>query len=186
MAELELKLFYFINKSCANPVFDILTPLLTLLGEYNFSIALALFLILVLRKERKMVGIVYLTGLLASGFVLFLLKHAFPKNTPFTTLEGVRQVVEELEIMQSFPSGHATCAFLTAAVFSCYFRYGYLLFFFAIAAAFTRVYSGIHYPSDAIIGAAIGTVTGYVMVYAARKTEKFHHWLLGSRFFTQS
>lgn len=173
MAALEIKLFYFINKTCVNAACDFLAPILAFLSEYNVSLALALMLILVTRKEKKMTGIVFLAGLLASGFVVFLFKTGFHRDAPFVALENVRQAVEELDPASSFPSGHTTCAFLTATVFSLYFKRGHLLFFFAIAAAFIRVYNGVHYVSDVTAGAVIGVTTGYVMFHGAQVVQRF-------------
>ena len=59
----------------------------------------------------------------------------------------------------SFPSAHATSSFAAARAFSSLVPAG-PLYAAAGAMALSRVYLGVHYPSDAAVGAAIGTVIG--------------------------
>jgi membrane-associated phospholipid phosphatase len=64
----------------------------------------------------------------------------------------------------SFPSAHATASFASAAAMS---RIapgrGPLLYAGAAVMGLTRPYLGMHYPSDVIAGAALGTVLGKVV-----------------------
>jgi undecaprenyl-diphosphatase len=61
----------------------------------------------------------------------------------------------------SFPSSHSTSSFAAASA------YGRLLprvplYAAASAMALSRLYLGVHYPSDVAAGAALGTVVGSV------------------------
>jgi len=76
-----------------------------------------------------------------------------------------RPVVEDLPHLMatptglSFPSSHSTSSFAAAQAFA-----GLLprtpLFGAAAAMAFSRLYLGVHYPSDVAAGAALGTAIG--------------------------
>lgn len=172
MAGLELKLFYFINQKLAHPILDCLMPFLAFISEYDYWTILTVILFIFLRKEKKAVVAVLLAGIAASGAAVFILKNVVTRQAPFVALEYVRQVVKEPDISHSLPSGHATCAFLVATIFSRHFGHPYLFYLIATAAAFSRVYGGFHYVSDILIGAIIGIGVGRLVIYAAQKIMK--------------
>lgn len=65
----------------------------------------------------------------------------------------------------SFPSEHTTIAFaLATAVFLTYRRFGGVLLVLAGIVGFSRIYVGIHYPTDAAAGALVGFISAYVAV----------------------
>ena len=87
-----------------------------------------------------------------------ILKHLFERPRPchilnpkdFNLLVGCGRSF-------SFPSGHAVNAFAIAATFSHFYRKAALpMFFCAALIAFSRIYVGVHYPSDVIAGAIWG------------------------------
>ena len=66
----------------------------------------------------------------------------------------------------SLPSGHAATAFAGAVALSYLWRRAAPLFFLLAAAiAYSRVYVGVHYPGDVLLGAAIGAAVGAAWVY---------------------
>jgi undecaprenyl-diphosphatase len=59
----------------------------------------------------------------------------------------------------SFPSGHATVAFASATVLALAVpRLRWPLFALAALIAWSRVYVGVHYPGDVLVGAALGVL----------------------------
>jgi undecaprenyl-diphosphatase len=75
--------------------------------------------------------------------------------------EDVRFVVEVSGY--SMPSAHSTAAFATAMfLYPVAKKYGILLWSGAIAMALSRVFAGVHYPSDVITGVVLGIIIGYL------------------------
>jgi len=76
-----------------------------------------------------------------------------------------RPVVEDLPHLMatptglSFPSSHSTSSFAAARAFGPLLPTG-PLYAAAAAMAFSRLYLGVHYPSDVAAGAALGTALG--------------------------
>jgi len=73
----------------------------------------------------------------------------------------------------SFPSGHAATSFACATVLTAYEpRLAPLWIVLASAVAFSRVYVGVHYPLDVIVGAALGVVVGLGVLYVTRALRR--------------
>lgn len=69
---------------------------------------------------------------------------------------------------QSFPSGHAATAFAFAVGLSWVFPRGKAIFFgLATLAGIQRLVSNSHWPSDVIVGAAVGVTCGYLVKQVA-------------------
>lgn len=69
----------------------------------------------------------------------------------------------------SFPSGHATVSFACATVLALSVpRLRWPLFVLAALIAFSRVYVGVHYPVDVMVGAVLGVVLGVVVRSSGR------------------
>jgi undecaprenyl-diphosphatase len=63
----------------------------------------------------------------------------------------------------SFPSAHTTCSFTGAAQYSRLGLPALPLHLLATAYAWSRLYLGVHYPSDIVAGAALGSVFGRIV-----------------------
>ncbi len=97
------------------------------------------------------------------------LKHLIQRPRPFAAqAETVRLLSDETRHLHhsgSFPSGHANNAFMIAVVLAGRFRRGrWAIFGVASLVALSRVYLGVHYPSDVIAGACLGSVITWFMV----------------------
>ncbi|MBS4028665.1 MAG: phosphatase PAP2 family protein, partial [Ignavibacteriales bacterium] len=100
-----------------------------------------------------------------------LLKNIFERPRPCVSLENVRLLVS-CGSGYSFPSSHAVNNFAIATLLSMYFRnYRILFFAFASLVAYSRVYVGVHYPSDIIAGALIGICCAYTLNWTWEKIQ---------------
>ncbi len=88
------------------------------------------------------------------------MKAVIVRPRPFETLQGVKTKHEWSAIGSSFPSGHAAQAFSIATFLS--LRHNSVLvtvpvFLWAGAVSYGRIYLGLHYPSDVLGGALLGS-----------------------------
>ncbi|MEC4571899.1 bifunctional phosphatase PAP2/diacylglycerol kinase family protein [Streptomyces virginiae] len=94
---------------------------------------------------------------------------------PRPLLEGV-PAVRQLAVQPqttSFPSGHSASAFAFAAgVALASPGWGAVLAPVAASVAFSRVYTGVHYPSDVAAGAALGVGAAFVVRRLARDVQE--------------
>ena len=93
---------------------------------------------------------------LASATVEFPLKSLFRRQRPYTQVAHAVLVGAPPQ-RHSFPSGHAAAAFAGAWVLSKHYPRGRLPFYgLACIVAFCRIYLGVHYPSDVVVGGITG------------------------------
>ncbi|MHB1049792.1 MAG: phosphatase PAP2 family protein [Bacteroidota bacterium] len=163
---LDVTLFFFINQSMANPVFDWLMPIITDLN-HNFiaRIVVLMWIGLIIWKGgsqgRITIGVLIVAIIISDQFNSAFMKDLFGRVRPCKSLEGVRLLVDCGGGL-SFPSSHAVNNFTGAAVISHFYKkqakYWYV---FAALVAFTRPYVGVHYPSDIVAGGLIGFGIGH-------------------------
>jgi undecaprenyl-diphosphatase len=98
-----------------------------------------------------------LASLLADGFA----KPLAGRPRPFTT-SATLEVVGSRPASGSFPSGHAaTCVAAALVLASTWRRARGVIWATAILVAVSRVYLGVHYPTDVLAGALIGWFAGW-------------------------
>lgn len=103
-----------------------------------------------------------LVQILAIGFVLerclyFVFKSFFKRNRPPAAIPGYHSVIEPSDQF-SFPSGHTSAAFLVSgALIFAYPECIWIVMPWAILVGIARVLLGVHFPTDVIAGAALGS-----------------------------
>ncbi|MDO4321076.1 MAG: phosphatase PAP2 family protein [Lachnospiraceae bacterium] len=142
-----------------------LTPVMitiTKLGGLGF-IWILLSLILLCFKKTRWAGVAGIVGLLFSLFLNnWLLKNAFHRIRPYEVIDGLVLLTNKATDF-SFPSGHSGSSFAAAVAIVRSLkgsRARWLALAFAFLMAFTRLYIGIHYPTDVLCGALTGTLCG--------------------------
>ena len=103
----------------------------------------------------------------AADSAAFGVKDLFQRARPFEAHPQIHPLY--VVHSSSFPAGHAATAFAGAMVLAyAVRRLAVPLFVIAAVIGFSRVYVGVHYPTDVLGGAAIGVVVGAVVVLALR------------------
>lgn len=101
---------------------------------------------------------------LGNTLIYVLLKAALKRARPFVTHQGVLALVEPMDAY-SLPSGHTMHAVAFAIAGSAFYPVlGFVLIPFALLTAISRVALGLHYPSDVLLGAIVGTSTAAVLL----------------------
>lgn len=78
--------------------------------------------------------------------------------------------------IHGFVSGHATNSFAIATMFSLHLRKHYryvtlLLIFWAVLVSYSRMHLGVHYPTDILGGAILGTTISIIMYWLYKKVS---------------
>jgi undecaprenyl-diphosphatase len=93
------------------------------------------------------------------------LKRKIRRNRPFETIHGIRNRVVPSDQF-SFPSGHTAAACIIATLLAYFFPATAIpAFLWASLVGLSRVYLGVHYPSDILAGAVIGLVCAMAGIY---------------------
>lgn len=131
--------------------------------SYTF---LALGFLGVLLKPEALPWVV--AGLL--GFTLelsgyYLLKKNIKRPRPFVARPHIHfHIVPPDEF--SFPSGHTGAAFLMAVLLSCAFPFLAIpAFLWAGLVGFSRVFLGVHYPTDVMAGMVLGIASAFAGIF---------------------
>ncbi|MBR1821569.1 MAG: phosphatase PAP2 family protein [Clostridia bacterium] len=157
---------------------DFLSPIMKVIthlgdkGAFWILLTLAL-LIYPNRKGRRlglMCGVSMAIGLLVTNLVI---KNWVARVRPYELIQGLECIVAKADDW-SFPSGHTTNSLACAWVL---FRkapkkWGVPALVLAILIALSRLYVGIHYPTDVLGGAVIGILSACLAMWLVPKAEK--------------
>lgn len=173
---LDVYIFHICNSWIANPLFDSIMPFITEVKNF-YIIYVCLFIWLLWRggkKGRICAGVLAASVLIADPLNSQIIKELVGRIRPcHTFVENIRLLVP-CGGGKSFPSSHAVNNFIAAFVISSYYPKVHLLVYsIASTVAISRVYVGVHYPSDIIGGSIEGMVLGFILIKIAQKTENY-------------
>lgn len=160
--------FHWINRDLANSFLDWLMPSITDLHKaLPFKIIVLALLAYFLLWKRKLEGCFIFGGLVVTMVLADVIggkfiKPYFERARPFTVLNDA--IIRAPASGYSFTSNHASNMFCLAAFLGFFFpRLRPWLFAIGTLIGFSRIYVGVHFPSDVIVGAAWGAILGTLM-----------------------
>lgn len=155
---------------------DFLTPIfkfITHLGDEGYVwIAIAVLLLFVknYRKVGLMVGGSLLGSLLFNNMIV---KNIVARPRPYRMMEELTILIPEPG-EYSFPSGHTSSSFAAGVVLYLMLpkKYGIPAMVLAFLIGISRLYVGVHYPTDVLGGMVMGTLLAVATVKIAEVIEK--------------
>jgi len=139
-------------------------------AEYLFYMGIIIYWFMRGRENKKMVVVALSAACIGFG-VGNILSHLFYRDRPFVQYP-VHQLIEHAA-NASFPSDHSIGSFVIAtAIFLYRKKDGVLWLLLAGLISFSRIWNGVHFPSDVIAGALLGIISALLV------KQIFHRWSL--------
>ena len=189
---LDRSIFLLFNSAISNPIFDYFFTYITHRNSWILpGIIAAVFFVIKAKKQALIViFLIIVTASISDPLCVRVLKPLFHRLRPchpsyfidgqHIFLAGGHFLLGVKKSL-SFPSAHAMNMFAGATLLTLLYPKRAVWFFcIAVPVAFSRIYVGVHYPSDFFVGAILGSAIGilvfygyqYIMEYIRVKTQK--------------
>lgn len=157
-------------QSIANPFLDLLFQLITICGEQLVLISIISIIYWALDKKfGEYIAYSVLTSVLLNNAI----KDIFKMKRPIGE-EGIRTLREETATGYSFPSGHTQGASSFYGAMAIYLKKRVMYIIatvMIILIGFSRLYLGVHYPKDVIVGGVLGVLTSLICYKLYNRVE---------------
>jgi undecaprenyl-diphosphatase len=168
----------FVQNNLRGGLLDAVMVFFTTLGNAGLIWIFSAFVLLFTKKHRYRGFLILMCVGVAFAVNNLLIKNLVMRPRPYETLTALTALVK-YPVGYSFPSGHACSSFAAAfAVTRGYGKRGAWIYVVATIIAVSRVYVGVHYPTDVLVGAVIGTAAAagtYVFADRHLKLPDFMH-----------
>lgn len=167
---IDADILLFIQNYIRTPFLNTVMKVITSLGNAGILWIVLAVLFLCMKKYRKtgaMMGLALVFGLVITNM---LLKNAVARIRPYEVIEGLNCIIKHPSDW-SFPSGHSTSSIAASVVMlkTMPKKIGIPALILGIIISLSRLYVGVHYPSDVVCGILIGLVCALVSVYIVNK-----------------
>lgn len=162
LSNFDYDIFQMINHLAASA--SVLNPLMKFLAkdaEYLFFLGVLIYWFIRTDRNRRMTFEALIAACIGLG-ISGLIGHFLYRDRPFVTHTVIQLIAHPANA--SFPSDHALGAFVIASTIWLYRKKeGILWLILAGLIALSRVWTGVHYPSDVIAGAVIGNLIALIV-----------------------
>ena len=165
LMNLDSNILLFLQEYVRNPIVNAFLIPFTLSNNAGIACILIVAVFIYFKNLRK-VGILMSISLILE-FILtnLIIKNWVARIRPYEVIDGLTLIVSKAHDF-SFPSGHTGSAFALAVVIFMVMerKYGIIALALASLMGFSRLYVGIHYPSDVLGGIVLGVITSIIAV----------------------
>ena len=177
---------------------DVFTPFMKFITHTGDSglIWIILCIALVLIPKTRKLGIIAGTSIALEAVITnLIIKNAVARTRPYEAVEGLVNLIEKQKDY-SFPSGHSGASFAVAGALlvvallgipvaeksgkisrekakGSYKILAVISLVYATLIAFSRLYVGVHYPTDVIGGILLGLATSFIAYFVFHKTAMY-------------
>lgn len=167
------QILLFIQDNIRNPVLTPIVVFITRLGNAGI-VWIAITLILLLRKSTRKTGWMSAVALVINLLICNLvLKNWVARIRPYDAIDALVPLVPKLSDY-SFPSGHSAASFATGIV--CFRnlpkKAGVPILILAILISLSRLYVGVHYPTDVLGGIIVGIISAFLGEWIVRRIAR--------------
>lgn len=172
----ECQLLRNINHYFDRKQLNIFFRTITHCGGATFTISLLIFISSVGSQAIQFTAFAGAISLAVSHLPVAFMKKMYPRERPYLVLDKIKVTKNPL-VDHSFPSGHTT------AIFSILIPYVLLVPLFAFAfipfgllVGISRIYLGLHFPTDVFAGIVLGSTTGLLSFLMIRQFYPYAFW----------
>lgn len=160
----EYRMFFWANHKIQHAFLDLVLSKITHLGGATCTIAISLSIALFAVEPYKHTAWISLLALAVSHIPVAIMKKSYPRLRPYLVIPDTNICKNPLKDA-SFPSGHTTAIFSVILPFALiHGGIALALLPLAFIVGLSRIYLGLHYPSDCIAGGLIGTCAALLSV----------------------
>ncbi len=161
--KIDADILLWIQDYLRNDVLTFIMKFITHLGDAGLMWILIALGLLCFKKTRKvgaMCAVALVMSLLINNVIL---KPLIGRVRPYEVIDGLTLLVKKAHDF-SFPSGHTASSFACGVVLFCKLpkKYGIPALIMAFVMGFTRLYIGIHYPTDVIAAVFTGSLCAFL------------------------
>ncbi len=173
-------LFFLINSGFSSEAIDEIAQGLSRLGEWGIAIIAFAFLAETGRRIFLRHFLVIFVSLFCMMMVITISKQTIDRDRPAKVFEeGIENGTVKVRMFGtkldhgSFPSGHSAAAFFFMTYIAMFKHvYRFPVFTLAFLIAYSRIYVGVHFPLDCMVGSLIGFLSGVLAWKAFEKVDK--------------
>ena len=141
---------------------DKIMPPITYLGSLTFAVLFCLSTLVINNNIVHQFSISTIISLALGASITQIIKKKANRTRPFLLLEDL--YIKKIGIDDySFPSGHTCAAFSIATMSGLYFPFlSIYVVLLSSLVGISRMYLGVHYPTDVVIGMIIGAISSFI------------------------